>query len=64
MKRDKSQAADRDMLPEYDFKRGVRGKYYGRIAKPPRVFLVPDTPNVVSSSPATCPHLARQPRKG
>jgi hypothetical protein len=30
------------MLQEYDFTSMVRGKYAGRIAKRPRVYLVPD----------------------
>ena len=44
MKRDRNRPVDPDMLPEYDFKNAVRGKYAGRFTKNSRVFLVPDKP--------------------
>ena len=34
--------ADADLLPEYDFRKGVRGKYAGRYAGSNVVVLAPD----------------------
>ncbi len=31
MKRDSKTTADPEMLPEYDFTGGVRGKYFGKV---------------------------------
>ncbi|MCY3021128.1 MAG: hypothetical protein NTW87_19105 [Planctomycetota bacterium] len=55
MRKRAKRLAGPDMLPEYDFKHGVRGKYYGRIAKNPRVFLVPDKPRKTESQSAPKP---------
>jgi len=44
MRKRKKRLADPDMLPEYEFKNMVRGKYAGRVTPKSRVFLVPDEP--------------------
>ncbi|MHB8799643.1 MAG: hypothetical protein ACYDBY_14375 [Thermoanaerobaculia bacterium] len=48
-----NQASDTDMRPEYDFSRGVRGKYFGRYQKGTNVILLePDVARVFKSSEA------------
>lgn len=40
MKKRKTSEADREMLPEYDFKSGVRGKYAERFADGSNVIVL------------------------
>jgi hypothetical protein len=49
MRKAKSQAADADMLPEYDFSGAVRGKYYERFIRSSNVVLL--EPDVAAAFP-------------
>jgi hypothetical protein len=53
MKKAVKTASDDDMLPEYDFSRGVRGKYAKRYAAGTNVVLLaPDVAKVFKNSEA------------
>jgi len=63
MKNSKRKVVDPDMLPEYEFKNMVRGKYFGRYGKKSPVFLVPDKPKRRRSDAATKPLERAMPSK-
>ena len=51
MKKAKSPNADKEMLPEYDFRGAVRGKYYERFRKSSNVVVL--DPDVSAAFPNT-----------
>jgi hypothetical protein len=64
-KKQKRHHDDDDMRPEYDFSKGVRGKYAGRIAEGSNVVvLAPDVAEVFKTAKAVNDALRAQlPRK-
>jgi hypothetical protein len=51
MKKASSSTRERDMLPEYDFSRGIRGKYAERFAEGSNVVVLP--PDLAAAFPTT-----------